>query len=470
MYVLTIDNDVEKLRHVMAKVEWPMLTVGDRGDPAPSLFLDYFRFASPLWLQVPTRSASLRIDIVPGRRPVTWHGLTTAGDSALGRQAIAALMRLDGVEGASVTSPASLDDFNNSYIAGSDGLCCPDSEPSAAINGLEVFDAGRIVDRLSDLAAGAVAMGYPLSYQALFKPGRPDRMLMARARKAAAALKRHPYVPRGVADAHDAIAARVEWAGHKVEEAVSTSEDGSAWLRHWLASNSTLDGAAPPGTPPRPPVAPGDLERDAFAYHIHPEVLSGDVPVADDASLIPRVWSDAEAAALFRCDSLWRPNSRLREPPPVSPLPLFFQGGSRRPSPSGPAGASAAADPFYFVSYAHRDIAAVRQILNTLIAGGNRIWIDEQIPVSEEWDERLETMITTSAGLLVFLSPSYIASKHCRRELKFADALDKKIYAGALTELSLERGLSYMFASLQYAKGSLEQIAASLHESIRRPQ
>lgn len=468
MYVLTIDNDLEKLRHVVAKVEWPMLTANEDGDPARSLFLNHFCFVAPLWLQLPARSASLRIDVGPDRAPVTWHGLTTAADSALGRQAMGALMCLDGVEGAVVTCPANLEEFNNAYVAGPEERWGLDTTPLTAVDGLLVFDTARIFDRLSALLTSAVKMGHRLSYQALFKPGRPDRALIARTRKAAAALRRHPYVPRSVANAQEAVAASLEKTDSQVEEAVSTSEDGKAWLRHWLSENAASGhiGLADPRS--RPPVALSDIQQEAFANHIHPDVLLGEEPVADDASLVTSYWSDTDAAELFRCEGLWRRGSRPAEPPQLSPLPLFF-GGPGRPPPVAPGGVDVG-EPFYFVSYAHKDIAAIRPILDKITGSGSRIWIDEQIPVSEEWDERLETMITKSAGLLVFLSPSYVASKHCRRELKFADALDKTIYAGALTEFPRERGLGYIFASLQYARGSADQIAVSLLASMGRTQ
>ncbi len=466
MYVLTIDNDLEKLRHVVAKVEWPTLTANEHGDSARSLFLDHFCFTAPLWLQLPVRSASLRIDVGPDRAPVTWHGLTTGADSAFGRQAMGALMRLDGVESAVVTCPANLEEFNNAYVAGAEERWGLDTTPFTAADGLLVFDTARIFDRLSALLTSAVEMGLKLSYQALFKPGPPDRALIARTRKAAAALRRHPYVPRSVADAQEAIACGLEQTGNQVEEAVSTSEDGSAWLRHWLSENTASGHAGLASPRSRPPVAISAVQREAFANHIHPDVLLGEEPDADDASLVPSYWSDTDVAALFRCEGLWRRGGRPTEPPQLSPLPLFFCGPGRRP-PVAPSGVDVG-EPFYFISYAHEDIVAIRPILDKITRSGSRIWIDEQISVSEEWDERLEVMITKSAGLLVFLSPSYVASKHCRRELKFADALDKKIYAGALAEFPRERGFGYIFASMQYAKGSADQIAASLLASMGR--
>ena len=119
------------------------------------------------------------------------------------------------------------------------------------------------------------------------------------------------------------------------------------------------------------------------------------------------------------------------------------------------------------MSYAHKDIGAIGPILDRLTSDGVRIWIDSQIQVGEEWDTRLETMITRSAGVLAFLSPHYVASKHCRRELKFADSLDKAIFASAIDDFPRQEGLGYIFASLQFASGPHDKIAEVLAARLR---
>lgn len=469
MYLPKIETDEGIFRHVVARVEWPRLTAAENGNPKRSLFLDYFCHGSPLWQQVPVLSASLRIDVSPERGPVTWHGLTIAAeDGELIRQAVAALMRLDGVEGAAVSAPGELGDFQEVYAGRNTGWLTLDTSPMTTSVGGEFFSPGRMFDSLPTLLSSAVAMGHELSYQATFRRSRPHPDLLRRARKAAAFLQREPGVPRRLAAAQAELAERLEGATLLADEAVAIGPAGSGWLQRWLRDGGSAERAGPTaGYPPRDPVALDEDGADAIACHIHPDLLLTP-PDPSDPGLIAKYWKPSEASALFRCDPLWRIGARADEPPPVSPLPMFFGGGGK---PSGPgAGARPAAGnggEFFFVSYAHRDADAIRPILESIQSDGIRIWIDEQIQVGEEWDTRLETMITTSAGLLVFLSPHYVASKHCRRELKFADALDKDIFASALSEFPLQGGLGYIFASLQYATGPRDKIAGALATRLR---
>lgn len=462
MFLPTIHSEDDEFRHAVARVEWPAASLAGNGDAARSRFLEYFSFASPLWMQLPVLSASMRIDVSPDRAPVTWHGFTVAkrnGD--LARQTVAALLRLDGVEGASVTCPGDIGDFSDAFAGTDDEWWCPDTEPSTTAAGAAFFDTGRIYDRLAALLTSGVTLGFALRYQATFKRGRPHADLVRGARKAVAALERHPNVPRRLVETQSRLVDRVQEAGYSAEEAVAVSAEGRDWLLQWLDSNLAV--APGTGTQHQRAVAVEGERAEALAHHVHPEVVMGEILAPDDLARVPQYWNDGEVAALFRCDSLWRPGVRLDGPPPVSPLPMFFRApDAPRPPPASGAAGSGASDSFYFVSYAHKDIGLIKPILARIEGGGNRIWIDDQINVGEEWDTRLERMITTSSGLLVFLSPNYVASKHCRRELKFADALDKAIYACALSEFPRQEGFGYIFASLQYAIGTQDQIAEKL--------
>ena len=68
----------------------------------------------------------------------------------------------------------------------------------------------------------------------------------------------------------------------------------------------------------------------------------------------------------------------------------------------------------------------------------------------------------------VFVSDGYAASKHCRRELKFADALDKPILASSFDAAPMTGGLGYIFASLQFVAGREADVTAALIRAIRR--
>jgi hypothetical protein len=462
MYLLTIETDDSVYQHIVAKVTWPLLSTNQNGDPNRSLFLDYFCQVAPLWTQLSVLSASLRMDVAPDRPPVTWHGFTIdAREGETIRQAVAALMRLDGVQNCIVTVPGSLEDYEEHFGSGGIDWFTLDPTPMATSGGGEFFNPTRILDNVTTFLTSAVAMGYQASYQATFRPSRPHAELIRRARKSASALERERGVPRRLVSAQASSVQRLEEARILAEEAVTIAPAGGAWMRAWL--NGQADIGTHPGREPMP------LDEDnshAFDNHIHPGLLLPSLDQAD-AALIAQYWRASEAARLSRCESLWRP-SEAQGDAPVSPLPMFFGGPAGRPSGGAAAATGAGAtDDFFFVSYAHKDIGAIRPILDRLTSDGVRIWIDSQIQVGEEWDTRLETMITRSAGVLAFLSPHYVASKHCRRELKFADSLDKAIFASAIDDFPRQEGLGYIFASLQFASGPHDKIAEVLAARLR---
>jgi len=459
MYLLKLEIEDQSYRHIVARVEWPRLSAAQAEGRQGSLFLDYFSQVSPLWLQLPVLSASLRIDVSADRAPVTWHGFTAAaGDAEILRQAVAALMRLDGVEGGTVAAPGDLADFEQLYAGAATGWFTLDTSPLTTSVGGEIFAARRIFDNLTTLLSSAIALGHQFSYQATLRPERPDPELLRRARKATAFLEREPAIPRRLIAAQQATLQRLEGASLLAEEAVSIAPAGSLWLQGWLRDHAAASGSDQ-AYPARLPVQLDDDRAHAFANHLHPDLL---LPPTDPAPPA-RYWPPLDATRLFRCDCLW-PSGVRAGPTALLPLPLFLSGG-RPPRPLVPA--DAATGDFYFVSYAHKDIDTIRPILERLSSAGTRLWIDTQIEVGEEWDTRLETMITSSAGVLVFLSPHYVQSKHCRRELKFADSLDKHILASAIEEFPRQDGLGYIFASLQYLTGSHEAIANALTKHLQ---
>src|SRR5262245_47915503 len=83
--------------------------------------------------------------------------------------------------------------------------------------------------------------------------------------------------------------------------------------------------------------------------------------------------------------------------------------------------------PYLFASYAHADADAVTPELVRLDSAGFRIWYDEGITPTEEWIREIADAIAASSLVLVFLSPSAIASSWVRKEISFALKKGKKV-------------------------------------------
>ena len=116
--------------------------------------------------------------------------------------------------------------------------------------------------------------------------------------------------------------------------------------------------------------------------------------------------------------------------------------------------------PYIFVSYAHKNDAAVLEIIGTLQSRGFRVWYDEGIEAGSEWPESIASHLERAQLVLAFLSPAYLRSDNCRKEMHYA--LTKKkpvinVYLEA-TELSpgMEMQIGNLFALMKYTYPSEE--------------
>lgn len=461
MRLLRVETEDGVFSHAVVKVEWPASFFSRQAQGRASLFLDYFHHTAAVWTQMPVVSASVRIDASPQGSVTSWHGVTVEpGDADLLRRFAAALFRIDGVEGAMVSAPTDADELQAASPGPAASPLMLDLAPRSTSAGGEIFNPVRILDRLNDLLASALVLVHGLSYQAVLRPCRAHPDLYRRVRKATALLARTPGVPQRLLESQELQERRVRDMAYLARETVSVSPGGERWLERWLCELAERPEIAAPGWTDADIHTPDEEMQAAFAHHIHPDILFGAASKEiGEPDPLASFWSGEDAGNAFRCEGLWRGGGKGGEPAPVSPLPPpLAPAGGGRDRAAGPSGA----EPFFFVSYAHKDAEHIRPILDGVTRAGIPLWIDTQIAVGEEWDVRLEKMITTSSGLLVFLSPAYVASKHCRREIKFADALDKDIYASALGDFPFEGGLGYIFASLQYAKGRDQEIVREL--------
>jgi TolB-like protein len=77
-------------------------------------------------------------------------------------------------------------------------------------------------------------------------------------------------------------------------------------------------------------------------------------------------------------------------------------------------------EPYYFVSYAHKDAAVAYPELIRFRELGFNIWYDEGISPGAEWREELASAIRRSSGFLLLVTPNSVASENCRNEINFA--------------------------------------------------
>lgn len=81
-----------------------------------------------------------------------------------------------------------------------------------------------------------------------------------------------------------------------------------------------------------------------------------------------------------------------------------------------------------FVSYSRKDAALVRRVVDALEARGKSVWVDfDDIPPSVDWFEQIGAGIEGSDNVVCVLSPDWVESEVCRRELDHAAARNKRI-------------------------------------------
>ena len=104
---------------------------------------------------------------------------------------------------------------------------------------------------------------------------------------------------------------------------------------------------------------------------------------------------------------------------------------------------------YIFVSYAHKDDAAVWEIVENMQAAGFRVWFDRGIDPGTEWDEYIARKVQGCGYFIAFLSPNYLASSNCKDELNFARDLDKNRLLVYLEEVELPPGMAMRLNRLQ---------------------
>jgi formylglycine-generating enzyme required for sulfatase activity len=107
------------------------------------------------------------------------------------------------------------------------------------------------------------------------------------------------------------------------------------------------------------------------------------------------------------------------------------------------------AEPFIFVSYAHKDRDVVFPLILALHGQGYRIWYDEGIDPGNEWPDEIAHALETSSQFLVFISPHAVASRNVRNEINLALEIDRKFIAIHLIETQLPSGLKLSMGSIQ---------------------
>lgn len=99
-----------------------------------------------------------------------------------------------------------------------------------------------------------------------------------------------------------------------------------------------------------------------------------------------------------------------------------------------------------FLSYAHgHDDAYVQRLAEFLQGSGLAVWYDREVVSGHDWARVIKSQLETSAAVVVVMSPDSEASTWVRRELNYAEQLDRPTFP-----LLIRGGCFFELSHLQY--------------------
>jgi WD40 repeat protein len=82
-----------------------------------------------------------------------------------------------------------------------------------------------------------------------------------------------------------------------------------------------------------------------------------------------------------------------------------------------------------FISYSRRDKVFTQKLYEALKAANRIVWADwDSIPAASEWDAEIKQGIQESNSIIFILSPEWLKSNECRKELVHAAAMGKRLF------------------------------------------
>ncbi len=104
---------------------------------------------------------------------------------------------------------------------------------------------------------------------------------------------------------------------------------------------------------------------------------------------------------------------------------------------------------YIFISYSHKDISRVDEIICKLSESGYNVWFDSGIVPGSEWDENIAQHIENCGCFIAFMSANYLSSSNCKDELNYARDLEKDRLVVYLEEVTLPSGMAMRINRLQ---------------------
>lgn len=404
---------------------------------------------------VPESSLSLRVELSERFQATLFAG-APASQAFLLRRALGSFAQLDLLGAAEVVYPQEKEEHDR--LLAFPRFRCRVALPRMTSGAAWFSFDFRVNPMLNDLMAEARALGHTLAYQVNVERALLDAEWQRQAAHNALRVARLPGVPAALARLQEELARNLRSATHLCEEFLGVETEASRdWLARVLAQRfgeiygryATPEFVFQDGAYE----APLTTARHTAAFEPLP------IDVVCGASLNPR----------GRYELLsWRPRPELIEmlaERPTTPEPVRQQTAldySGLPMPY------AGQQPFFFVSYKREDLPRIKPFMADFSRCGQLVWYDKGIPGGAEWDALIEERIQSSQVLVLFLSQAAVHSKYVRREVKFADTLNKPILSVNIERnVELSNGMRMLLNQYQSIDGSAPGFGKELERTIR---
>jgi hypothetical protein len=472
MYLLEVDRGGELLVHGLVRAEWPLASAAS--DIRTGVWARLFLRSAALWSQLKPLSLAVRVAAEPAQGVTTIHSIVVpkAQEERL-RLVLAAFLRTDQLAGGSTAVPQHGEELAGRFFHPGEARIVIERERLQTGDGLRIGHNIRLADHLPRLMRDCLELGLAFAYEAQAAPWTPPRDTLKEVLVNAGRLEETSGVPPALARDQRAAAERLRHATFNVEECLAAPGAGTRdalaeTLSNVLAATIYTSFRVEPKL-----AAPGDAADDAFALHVHSHVLD-EAPASLAFEEISCAATADDVDAIACCRGLGLEHEAGPAGPGGDPLSARLAD----PRPAGGGGAaggagdvifarSAAERPFLFVSYARADSDRVYPMVEALEQRGVSVWMDRSLTTGNDWVSELEARLIRCRGVMAFISTSFVASKHCGRELRVADALNRSIIPVVLQEAELfGSGLGFILSSIQRVDAARDSSLSSLLGAI----
>lgn len=122
-------------------------------------------------------------------------------------------------------------------------------------------------------------------------------------------------------------------------------------------------------------------------------------------------------------------------------------------------------EPYLFVSYSHKDTAAVYPILDALYDRKYRIWYDESCENGNDFRDELRHRIEKSEAVLLFVSGNSMTSPFCGMEIIVARENNKRLYPIFLDNVEVPPAFAILLSNTHH--GTVDDVDRLIRALVR---